>query len=176
MAMVLLEINQYLAFTPEQRAGVFTSVGIRMQFYVSILELIKQNNFWVGVGSIDFANIFWMINEKMGTTPEQAANQFSGFQNPHNEYLFMLATKGLVGLVLYVGIFIQACRIGWQKKDEVQRIGLLMLIFLFMFSITTNSMMTDMEEGHFTMLMLLVFLAPASLDLIKIDSKHKGEN
>ena len=62
------------------------------------------------------------------------------------------------------------------KKDEVQRIGLLMLIFLFMFSITTNSMMTDMEEGHFTMLMLLVFLAPASLDLIKIDSKHKGEN
>ena len=49
------------------------------------------------------------------------------------------------------------------KKDELQRKGLLMFVFLFMLSITTNSMMIDMEEGHFTM---LIFLAPKSLDLI----------
>ncbi len=176
MALVIFEIHQYLALTPEQRAGIATSVGIRMQFYVSIFELIKNSNFWVGVGSIDFASLFWTINEKMGTTPEQAAIQFSGFQNPHNEYLYMLATKGIVGLALYVGIFVQACRVGWQKKDEVQRIGVLIFVFLFMFSITTNSMMTDMEEGHFTMLMLLVFLAPASLDLLNEAAKTKASN
>jgi hypothetical protein len=37
---------------------------------------------------------------------------------------------------------------------------------LFMLSITTNSMMVDMEEGHFTLLILLAFLAPKSLDLV----------
>ena len=41
---------------------------------------------------------------------------------------------------------------------------LLMFVVLFMLSITTNSMMIEMEVGYFTMLM---FLAPNSLDLIK---------
>ena len=77
----------------------------------------------------------------------------------------MLATKGVVGLVLYLAIFAQACRVAWHKTDEVQRVGLVMFLFLFLLSITTNSMMIDMEEGHFTLLMLLVFLAPQSLGL-----------
>jgi hypothetical protein len=53
-----------------------------------------------------------------------------------------------------------------KKKDEVQRVGMLMMVFLFMLSITTNSMMTDMKEGHFAMLMMLVFLAPRELNLL----------
>jgi hypothetical protein len=73
----------------------------------------------------------------------------------------------VVGLVLYLAIFGQACLMAWYKTDEVQRVGLVMFVFLFMLSITTNSMMIDMEEGHFTMLILLIFLAPKSLDLIK---------
>jgi O-antigen ligase len=167
MHLVVQEINQFIAMTKEQRAAINTSVGIRMQFYISIVELIKQNNWWIGTGSIDFASAFYAINQQMGTTPEQAARAFSNFQNPHNEYLFMLATKGAIGLALYIAIFMQACRVAWQKVDEIQRIGLLMFVFLFMMSITTNSMMTDMEEGHFTMLVLLIFLAPKNLNLSK---------
>jgi hypothetical protein len=56
--------------------------------------------------------------------------------------------------------------VAWLKSDDVQRIGLVMFVFLFLLSITTNSMMIDMEEGHFSMLMLLIFLAPRSLDLM----------
>ena len=88
------------------------------------------------------------------------------FSNPHNEYLYTLATKGVVGIALYLAIFAQACRMAWRKKDEVQRIGLVVFVFLFMLSITTNSMMIDMEEGHFTMLALLIFLAPNKLNLL----------
>mgnify|MGYP006287085101 CR=1 FL=1 len=71
----------------------------------------------------------------------------------------MLATKGIVGLAIYLGIFVQAYRVAMQKTDNVQRIG------LFMLSITFNSMVIDMEEGHFIMLILLVFLASKSLML-----------
>lgn len=165
LALVLQEIHQYIALTPEQRAGVTTSIGIRMQFYTSIWELLKQSNWWTGVGSLHFADVFSAINYNLGTTPEQAKAYFANFENPHNEYLFMLATKGVVGLMLYLLIFVQACRIAMQKEDEFQRVGLLMFVYLFMLSITFNSMIIDMEEGHFTMLVLLTFLAPRVLGM-----------
>lgn len=165
VAMISQEISQYMSLMPEQRAGVTTSVGIRLQFYTSIWELLKQSNLLTGVGSVNFGHAFSAINYGMGTTPEQAKNYFANFENPHNEYLFMLASKGVVGLVFYLCIFWQACRVALRKKDEVHRVGLLMFVFLFMASITFNSMMIDMEEGHFTMLILLIFLAPKSLDL-----------
>ena len=163
MALIIQEVNQYIAMTPQQRAGVTTSVGIRLQFYTTIWELLKQSNWLIGVGSVHFGDAFSAINYNMGTTAEQAKVYFANFQNPHNEYLFMLATKGVVGLMLYLAIFAQACRMAMQKGDEVQRIGLLMFVCLFMLSITFNSMVIDMEEGHFMMLVLLIFLAPHSL-------------
>jgi O-antigen ligase len=161
MVQVVFEVQQFLAQTPEERTAKETAVGIRLQYYVSVWELIKHSNVWLGVGSINFPDLFWQVNQKMGGTEKTL------FSNPHNEYLYTLATKGLVGLVLYVTIFAQACRMAWHKTDDVQRIGLVVFVFLFLLSITTNSMMIDMEEGHFTMLVLLIFLAPKSLDLVK---------
>jgi O-antigen ligase len=160
MSQVVFEVQQFLAQTPQERTAKETAVGIRLQYYVSVWELIKQSNTWLGVGSINFPELFWQVNQKMGGADK------SLFSNPHNEYLYTLATKGAVGLLLYLAIFGQACRIAWQKTDDVQRVGLVMFVFLFMLSITTNSMMIDMEEGHFTMLILLIFLAPKSLSAI----------
>jgi hypothetical protein len=43
---------------------------------------------------------------------------------------------------------------------------LLVFVFLFMLSITANSMVIDMPEGHLTMLVLLIFLAPKHLGFL----------
>jgi O-antigen ligase len=161
IAAVWFEIQQFMGQTDEQRTAKETAVGIRLQYYVSVWALITQSSWLTGVGTIDFPQKFWQINQSMGALDSKL------FSNPHNEYLYMLATKGAVGLLLYVGIFVQACRMAWDKKDELQRVALLVFVFLFMLSITTNSMMIDMEEGHFTMLILLIFLAPKSLNLLK---------
>jgi O-antigen ligase len=165
MALAWFEFNQYLAMTPQERSAVTGAVTIRMQFASTMIELVKQSNVWMGVGSLGFTDAFHAAAARMGVTPEAGSTYNWG--NPHNEYLFILATKGVVGLLFYLAIFAQACRMAWQKTDEVQRIGLVVFVFLFMLSITTNSMMIDMEEGHFTMLILLIFLAPKSLDLIE---------
>ncbi len=164
MAMALVEVNQYLGQSSIERANNATSVGIRMQFYVSAWAVVIEH-LWIGVGSIDFPVLFQQMNAGMGGVTNLAV-----FTNPHNEYIYILATKGIVGLVLYLAIFGQACRLAMLKKDEVQRIGLLVFVFLFMLSITTNSMMIDMEEGHFTMLILLIFLAPLNLNLTGSES------
>jgi O-antigen ligase len=163
MATAMWEFNQYVSMTPQERAGVTGSVSIRMQFASSMVELIKHSNWWMGVGSLGFTDAFHAAADRLGITPGAAAVYNWG--NPHNEYLYMLATKGLVGLMLYLAIFVQACRMAWHKTDEVQRVGLLMYVFLFMLSITTNSMAVDMEEGHFMMIILLIFLAPQNLAL-----------
>lgn len=165
MALAVVEFNEYLALTPQERsAAIFGSVSIRMQYAATAWEAIKQSNWWVGVGSIGFPAAYQAAATTLEVTPQSWVRYNWG--NPHNEYLYILATKGVVGLMLYLAVFAQACRVAWQKTDEVQRVGLVMFVFLFMLSITTNSMMIDMEEGHFTMLILLVFLAPKSLDLI----------
>ena len=124
------------------------------------------------MGSIGFPAAYQAAATALEVTPESWARYNWG--NPHNEYLYILATKGVIGLVLYLAVFAQACRVAWCKTDEIQRVGLVMFVFLFMLSITTNSMMIDMEEGHFTMLILLIFLAPKSLDLL--DGKLKSNN
>ena len=165
LLLVWQEVTQYLERSPLDRANDFSSVGLRLQFYASIWEIIKDH--WLlGVGSLQFSEVFQQVNLAMGTTqPER-------FTNPHNEYLFMLATKGVLGFVLYLGIFAQACRLVLLKPSEVQRVGLIMFVYLFMVSILMNSMMVDMEEGHFAMLILLIFLAPKSLMLEQASPKR----
>jgi len=160
IAAVWFEVQQFMGQTDEQRTAKETAVGIRLQYYVSVWALITQSSWLTGVGTIDFPQKFWLINQSMGALDPKL------FSNPHNEYLYMLATKGAVGLLLYVGIFVQACRMARDKKDELQRVSLLVFVFLFMLSITTNSMMIDMEEGHLTLMVLLIFLAPKCLDFL----------
>jgi O-antigen ligase len=164
MVLAVAEFNQYLAMTPQERAtSVLGAVSVRMQYVVTILEAIRQSNWWIGVGTIDLPSAYQAAAKQFGVS-QQAWGTYN-WSNPHNEYLHTLATRGVVGLALYLAIFAQACRVAWRKADEVQRVGLVMFVFLFMLSITTNSMMIDMEEGHFTLLILLVFLAPQSLEL-----------
>ena len=167
MAQALVEVSEYLAMSPQERVNAVGAVRIRMQYVITVIEAIKQSNWWVGMGSIDLPSAYQSAAIKIGLEPGTYAWEKYNWSNPHNEYLYMLATKGVMGLVLYLMIFAQACRVAWGKTDEVQRISLVMFVFLFMLSITTNSMMIDMEEGHFTMLILLIFLAPKSLDLVK---------
>jgi O-antigen ligase len=163
IAKIGQQVELFAAQTPEDRITKPTSVGIRMQYVVSSLQLIKESG-WLGVGSLNFREAFWSINGRI----EGMQNKYA---NPHNEYLYMLATKGALGLLIYLAIFAQAFRMALKKTDEVQRVGMLMLVFLFMVSITANSMMMDMKEGHFAMLMMLMFLAPNELNLLGKDKQ-----
>ena len=159
VSLALSEVVQFLSLDSRQRAALETSVGIRLEYYVSTWRLI-QDHFWLGLGSLKFGDAFWQINQQMGAT-----NKALYGANPHNEYLWMWATKGVIGLLMYLAIWVQVCRMAWHKRDPLQRHGLWVLVTLFLISITSNSMSFDMVEGHFMMLVLLVFLAPGNLKL-----------
>lgn len=151
------EYHQFFEMSPQQRSQLETSVGLRLQYFVSSWSIV-QDHFWTGMGSLNFKQLFWEVNRDMGATnPKVFA------PNPHNEYLYMWTTKGLVGLLLYLGIFVQACRLAARRSEAWQRHGLWMFVCLFLTSILFNSMSIDMVEGHFMMLVLLIFLAPARI-------------
>lgn len=157
MATMMTEYHQYFDGTTEERSRMATSTGLRLQ-YVYSSWLIIQEHVWTGVGSLNFKPIFWEVNQSLGATdPVHFA------PNPHNEYAYMWATKGLIGLALYLGIFIQACRIAAHRADAWQREGLWLFVFLFAISIAFNSMSIDMVEGHFMMLVILTFVAPKQI-------------
>ena len=170
VSLALSEVVQFFSLDTRQRAALETSVGIRLEYYVSTWQLIKEH-FWTGLGSLKFGDAFWQINQQMGATNKAL---FGG--NPHNEYLWMWATKGLIGLLMYLAIWVQVCRMAWHKRDRLQRHGLWVLVTLFLISITSNSMSFDMVEGHFMMLALLIFLAPDNLKLwpekVKTRAQH----
>ena len=50
-----------------------------------------------------------------------------------------------------------------RRHESWQRHGLWRFVCLFLVSILFNSMSIDMVEGHFMMLVLLMFLAPARI-------------
>ena len=157
VALLFSEFQQFFQMTSTQRSQLETSVGLRLQYFVSSWAIV-QDHLWFGVGSLNFKPLFWEVNHAMGAT-----NPVIFAPNPHNEYLYMWCTKGLVGLLLYLGIFVQACRIAARRSQAWQRHGLWLLVCLFLTSILFNSMSIDMVEGHFMMLVLLIFLAPAHL-------------
>ncbi len=157
VALFFTEYQQFFHMSTVERSQLETSVGLRLQYFVSSWAIV-QDHFWLGVGSLNFKPLFWEVNHAMGAT-----NPVIFAPNPHNEYLYMWCTKGLVGLLLYLGIFVQACRIAAKRSEDWQRHGLWLFVSLFLTSILFNSMSIDMVEGHFMMLVLLVFLAPARI-------------
>ena len=159
------EYQQFFQMSPNERSRLETSVGLRLQYFVSSWAIV-QDHFWTGVGSLSFKPLFWEVNRYMGATNP---NVFA--PNPHNEYLYMWTTKGLLGLLLYLGIFVQACRMAAQRGERWQRQGLWLLVCLFLNSNLFNSMSIDMVEGHFMMLVLLIFLAPARIWSQTVDTK-----
>ena len=78
------------------KEAVNTSVGLRINFYINTFRIFSENPF-LGVGAGDFTTEYSKINERHSP-------QWYGTFNPHNQYLFILSTTGVLGgfIMLFV--------------------------------------------------------------------------
>ncbi|MCH2043786.1 MAG: O-antigen ligase family protein [Saprospiraceae bacterium] len=68
----------------------------------------------VGVGN-------WKLHfNKYGVKNLRAEQGLVNFQRPHNDFLWVLAEQGIIGLVLYLGIFFLAIWAAWQYLKQQQ--------------------------------------------------------
>lgn len=135
----------------------FTQHGIsRSEFYSKIIYLMPNVlPFGGGAGSfgIDF---MWMH------LPLHVS-----LTNPHNEYLLMLYENGVLGLVLLCGIFILA----WMhssKENESEKWLIRSLVLTMAIGCCFNSLMLDLKEAHFYMLMLASLMGVGQLEANKV--------
>lgn len=128
-----------------------TSLGQRFDWWHDSMELIKQKPlFGHGTGA------FTMAHDKLiqGTETEPT-------DNPHNEYLLITVQLGLLGLFLFLMLFIVqwVCSLRLQEKDKylVQGVILAMATGCIM-----NSFLFDSHQGHFYAFLSGIFFASIS--------------
>lgn len=141
------EIAQFSHTESLQQGRLQTSSGLRLRFWSITSEVIKEMP-WVGSGLSQFPQRYRFYDSRMGGSDLTV-------KNPHNEYMYILAGLGIMGLGMYLAIQWEVVRQGRRFSNIAQRNILWLAMLALMTSILFNSMIIDMVPGHFYALTLL---------------------
>jgi O-antigen ligase len=134
---VVVAVEQFRQWQPDK--ADLSSVGQRLEFYRYSLKIVREHPlFGVGVGN--FADAY--ARQAKDPAMELA-------DNPHNEYLFVAAQLGLVGLAALLYLFYTQWRLAPllpQRKDTLLARGVVLALIV---SCLFNSFLTDYDEGVF---------------------------
>lgn len=110
-----------------QQGQIFTSVGLRLYIWDSSIKIFVNNPI-IGVGTGGF---------------EKALKQFDidpslvGIDQPHNSFLYMATSFGILGLISILWLFVVFLKKGWKHRDNISGYSMLMFgIILFIGSMT----------------------------------------
>ncbi|MGC2457632.1 MAG: O-antigen ligase family protein [Gallionellaceae bacterium] len=148
IALAVKEVKKWDAQKP---ADINDSMGLRMEFYYQTFQIIAAHPLF-GVGTGGFAKAY---------SDRAAPRGMHEVQNPHNEYLLIMAQLGIIGLLLLLFLFHRMWKGATLIKSEFHRNaarGLMLstaLVSLF------NSPLLDHTEGLFFAFMSALFFAGA---------------
>lgn len=143
-----------------------TSLGLRFEMWKAAVSIVKTDPF-TGVGPDQYAEVKDEMVDS-GYLAEFAKN----LEHAHNDYLWVSANKGLIGLVLYLSVFFYLI---WQylkliRAREQLYLGLsgLLVCFSYMlFSMSDIFFSVKIGIGYFIILNLLL------LRVIAVDSENE---
>lgn len=98
-----------------------TSVGFRLHYWSTSWLLIKEHP-WGGVGTGDFATSYLKLNQ-------QYSPEIGTTNNPHNQYIFLTAQLGIIGLAALLGLFLVFFREARRQKDGWERVRIAFPLF-----------------------------------------------
>jgi glycosyl transferase family 25 len=127
-----------------------TAMGMRVVMWETSAELIRQRP-WLGYGMAGFAPAY----EKLAAT-RNAGWRAWPTRDPHNQYLFILATAGLLGLAVFAAWLLSATR--QPVRGPFRVVGLALLASWCLTSLFSSHFQA-FNEGHMIALALGVFLA-----------------
>jgi O-antigen ligase len=138
-------------------AGIKTPMGIRANLYENTLELVRERP-WLGVGSGGFERAYGAHVQAKYTDWRTLS---SG--DPHNQYLFLLAEQGVLGLAAFLAFLgLALADRGAGGRWRVVAVGMLLA-----WSATSmlSSHFQTFAEGHLLAFFLAAMLArPIRLD------------
>lgn len=118
-----------------------TSSEVRIIFIKDALKIIKQNPF-LGIG----AGSYEMVNKLV--IPQTMSNPLPFYtNNPHNEYLNIMAMLGVVGLVILIAIFVFFYQELLYKQVAKHSLALAIFV-IFVAGNAMNAWFLDTTPGH----------------------------
>lgn len=134
------------------RGDTSSSIGTRLDYYVTTLAIIKQHPV-IGVGTAGFPEAY---EKQIQGSALQPSN------NPHNQYLLVMAQYGVVGLVFLLGLY-GACHV--QARRQAVPFAMLGtgVLLAYIAGNLFNSFMLDFSERVFFAWSLGVLLSHKAL-------------
>ncbi len=123
-----------------------TSQGMRLDWWITGLKLIQEKP---------------VLGHGTGSYKKEHARKIKGTRikktdNPHNEYLFISIQLGLVGLILYLSIFV--AQFFYSMKDTIPERYLHQGVIIAMLTgCLMNSFLFDSHQGHFWAFLTAVY-------------------
>lgn len=112
-----MAVDEVLNYTEK----INTSAGLRITYYINSIRIFKENPFF-GVGAGDFETAYEKVNSTH--SPEWWPTP-----NPHNQYLFVLTTTGLIGGALLLLVLFPPSL--WRQKNHSRtNSGLALVVFI----------------------------------------------
>lgn len=127
-----------------EQENVTTSTGIRLDFWITSIEMIKQNPV-LGSGAGSWSNEFRSI--------KQQTEQQHSSGNPHQEYLLWGVEFGAVGIILLLAIFALMFYDSTKMQQPEQRATLSVLVGVMVACLFNCSLHDALIGDHLSFLM-----------------------
>lgn len=140
--------QMHLSGTRFSDSGEVNSSGIRLSFYKAGLQMIEQNPMF-GLGTGSFAEGFAPTAKKLwpADSPE-----FATRHQPHSEVILIGVQLGAAGLLIYFSLL--GSLIGVTRKNKSwEATSLSILVVIFGMAAIFNSLLWDVTEGHWFVLL-----------------------
>jgi O-antigen ligase len=168
---ITLEVNSNMSVVKQGTFTYdtpFTGTSLRLVFWRFSNEIINENNGWLmGVHTGDFQDL---LNEKYKRTgiyignPELKDTGYLGY-GPHNQYIEVLLSLGITGLVVFIMMLIFYLKNAWVTNNYLG----LQCICLFLFFFITESVLS-VNKG----IVVFVFFT-LLLNNLNVQSKHSED-
>lgn len=120
-------------------AYVYSSSGLRLEFFFNSLKLIKNNPVF-GTGTGSYKSSYNELIKNTGMNPSD---------NPHNDYLMTTVQFGFVGLSLLLGFFVLQWRNANYLEEDKQIIIARGFVLTMLCACMVSSPLQDNADGWF---------------------------
>ena len=142
---------QQLSLTTEEfHRSQLDNVTIRFELWRTALE-ISRNNLLVGVGRTGYPKLLQEMLDKGEAHPGLGV-----IDQPHNAYLYHLVTRGIIGLILFIGILLVPLIIFFSYRKKAESESILGIVWVLFFSIVSLTQSSVFARGHYLSFFLVI--------------------
>lgn len=133
----------------------FTGTSLRLVFWRYAFEVLNEHEaWWLGVSTGDFQDL---LNQKYKATgiytgyPDTADKGYLGY-GPHNQFIELLLSMGVVGLLVFIGLLFQLVQ---RLRTRRNYLALQTLVLFGMFFMTESALSTQKGIVLFCLMIML---------------------